>query len=138
MIRRPPISTRTDTLFPYTTLFRSLPRRGVLYGTYRQSRRPHRPASRRHDARLHTEIRPGGTRLEPGVPIATGGTGSGKADQGLESREEACADQERLGHDNDAGQKQERPFDKLRANGKERGVPLRRAEEQKTELQSLK
>src|SRR3546814_4152330 len=28
MIRRPPISTRTDTLFPYTTLFRSpcLPR----------------------------------------------------------------------------------------------------------------
>src|SRR3546814_6134055 len=25
MIRRPPISTRTDTLFPYTTLFRSHP-----------------------------------------------------------------------------------------------------------------
>src|SRR3546814_17160250 len=25
MIRRPPRSTRTDTLFPYTTLFRSLP-----------------------------------------------------------------------------------------------------------------
>src|SRR3546814_17742932 len=25
MIRRPPKSTRTDTLFPYTTLFRSLP-----------------------------------------------------------------------------------------------------------------
>src|SRR3546814_19191705 len=27
MIRRPPRSTRTDTLFPYTTLFRSLPPR---------------------------------------------------------------------------------------------------------------
>src|SRR3546814_17782392 len=27
MIRRPPRSTRTDTLFPYTTLFRSLGRR---------------------------------------------------------------------------------------------------------------
>src|SRR3546814_19940376 len=27
MIRRPPRSTRTDTLFPYTTLFRSLPLR---------------------------------------------------------------------------------------------------------------
>src|SRR3546814_10362211 len=27
MIRRPPRSTRTDTLFPYTTLFRSLIRR---------------------------------------------------------------------------------------------------------------
>src|SRR3546814_11365316 len=26
MIRRPPISTRTDTLFPYTTLFRSVDR----------------------------------------------------------------------------------------------------------------
>src|SRR3546814_10493472 len=29
MIRRPPTSTRTDTLFPYPTLFRS-PRLGVL------------------------------------------------------------------------------------------------------------
>src|SRR3546814_13213607 len=28
MIRRPPISTRTDTLFPYTTLFRSATRSG--------------------------------------------------------------------------------------------------------------
>src|SRR3546814_8190075 len=28
MIRRPPRSTRTDTLFPYTTLFRSLARHG--------------------------------------------------------------------------------------------------------------
>src|SRR3546814_3537964 len=27
MIRRPPRSTRTDTLFPYTTLFRSVPGR---------------------------------------------------------------------------------------------------------------
>src|SRR3546814_9033010 len=38
MIRRPPRSTRTDTLFPYTTLFRSaglpraLPRAGVGVG----------------------------------------------------------------------------------------------------------
>src|SRR3546814_7696722 len=29
MIRRPPRSTRTDTLFPYTTLFRSRPKRQV-------------------------------------------------------------------------------------------------------------
>src|SRR3546814_11121965 len=29
MIRRPPRSTRTDTLFPYTTLFRSLDAAGV-------------------------------------------------------------------------------------------------------------
>src|SRR3546814_9279328 len=30
MIRRPPRSTRTDTLFPYTTLFRSLPAPAAL------------------------------------------------------------------------------------------------------------
>src|SRR3546814_2738120 len=36
MIRRPPISTRTDTLFPYTTLFRSRPARSrhwLMWGT---------------------------------------------------------------------------------------------------------
>src|SRR3546814_3485580 len=36
MIRRPPRSTRTDTLFPYTTLFRSC------------TRRPHRALPARH------------------------------------------------------------------------------------------
>src|SRR3546814_15188163 len=36
MIRRPPRSTRTDTLFPYTTLFRSIGRAQRLggYGNY--------------------------------------------------------------------------------------------------------
>src|SRR3546814_19536198 len=32
MIRRPPRSTRTDTLFPYTTLFRSVSRKDMLNG----------------------------------------------------------------------------------------------------------
>src|SRR3546814_2711316 len=32
MVRRPPRSTRTDTLFPYTTLFRSPVAGGVLVG----------------------------------------------------------------------------------------------------------
>src|SRR3546814_4378757 len=32
MIRRPPRSTRTDTLFPYTTLFRSLGQRVAVVG----------------------------------------------------------------------------------------------------------
>src|SRR3546814_6962361 len=36
MIRRPPRSTRTDTLFPYTTLFRS----GVFFGAYRKNKMP--------------------------------------------------------------------------------------------------
>src|SRR3546814_8466281 len=31
MIRRPPRSTRTDTLFPYTTLFRSVHRALYIY-----------------------------------------------------------------------------------------------------------
>src|SRR3546814_1889790 len=41
MIRRPPISTRTDTLFPYTTLFRSAEAAAV------------RRASRAHDCARH-------------------------------------------------------------------------------------
>src|SRR3546814_18410615 len=36
MIRRPPRSTRTDTLFPYTTLFRSLGRVDVEHHRLRQ------------------------------------------------------------------------------------------------------
>src|SRR3546814_7399836 len=54
MIRRPPRSTRTDTLFPYTTLFRS--RRfdqGAARGSRRLSRRQghHRRGTRAHDQR---------------------------------------------------------------------------------------
>src|SRR3546814_2823960 len=37
MIRRPPRSTRTDTLFPYTTLFRSLPEGKVSLATITES-----------------------------------------------------------------------------------------------------
>src|SRR3546814_7911875 len=40
MIRRPPRSTRTDTLFPYTTLFRSR-----HHDRRRRGRRPHRLAA---------------------------------------------------------------------------------------------
>src|SRR3546814_6723667 len=57
MIRRPPRSTRTDTLFPYTTLFRSTrPRRPAKRSQARPARsatpasrpRPRRCAGRRH------------------------------------------------------------------------------------------
>src|SRR3546814_5861949 len=34
MIRRPPRSTRTDTLFPYTTLFRSQGKRLIAVGCF--------------------------------------------------------------------------------------------------------
>src|SRR3546814_5871807 len=48
MIRRPPRSTRTDTLFPYTTLFRSLDRLAVLGQRHHQ--RIQAPDDRRHGA----------------------------------------------------------------------------------------
>src|SRR3546814_11745576 len=51
MIRRPPRSTRTDTLFPYTTLFRSpyrkdLGSRGATRPSAHRHRRPRRPHRR--------------------------------------------------------------------------------------------
>src|SRR3546814_3113189 len=49
MIRRPPRSTRTDTLFPYTTLFRSfarlLPGKAGHRAEARLRARPHRPGN---------------------------------------------------------------------------------------------
>src|SRR3546814_9794597 len=57
MIRRPPRSTRTDTLFPYTTLFRSPGGRAripviLLFFLPRQS---YSPASRRFTTRHRSE-----------------------------------------------------------------------------------
>src|SRR3546814_15014295 len=43
MIRRPPRSTRTDTLFPYTTLFRSVQRRGRQLVAAAVARQEHQP-----------------------------------------------------------------------------------------------
>src|SRR3546814_3332008 len=65
MIRRPPRSTRTDTLFPYTTLFRSdLWRR-------RHRRRGARP---RHDPRAGPAPRGAGTEVarRQGLGVAEG------------------------------------------------------------------
>src|SRR3546814_2688142 len=45
MIRRPPRSTRTDTLFPYTTLFRSEGQQAREERRQRQRRRAHRSAA---------------------------------------------------------------------------------------------
>src|SRR3546814_17064205 len=45
MIRRPPRSTRTDTLFPYPTLFRSEPAQRIAQ-RLREPRRRHRPVER--------------------------------------------------------------------------------------------
>src|SRR3546814_4360422 len=70
MLRRPPRSTRTDTLFPYTTLFRSSPsgarRHGARAGHHDRSaarhadpRRPHGDAARseEHTSELQSLMR---------------------------------------------------------------------------------
>src|SRR3546814_14128465 len=65
MIRRPPGSTRTDTLFPYTTLFRSDPQerrqRGPIDGRDILKMKLARDARHRHDPRAlgQHERRPG-------------------------------------------------------------------------------
>src|SRR3546814_2818801 len=64
MIRRPPRSTRTDTLFPYTTLFRSdTDRIAGLSGLTGASRRQNADTQRRGDANAGTGRNQGtGTR----------------------------------------------------------------------------
>src|SRR3546814_1938970 len=68
MIRRPPRSTRTDTLFPYTTLFRSPAQRrrgrsAACAGRrphHRQGAEPRQPDLDPLPARLAEEARAGG------------------------------------------------------------------------------
>src|SRR3546814_10344548 len=49
MIRRPPRSTRTDTLFPYTTLFRSVEVARLLLELQEDRMRVHRAVVRKDD-----------------------------------------------------------------------------------------
>src|SRR3546814_3647595 len=65
MIRRPPRSTRTDTLFPYTTLFRSQRHMRPRRGPRLVSGRRHPLLARRHGAEaLRPDARrAAGTRL---------------------------------------------------------------------------
>src|SRR3546814_3618095 len=83
MIRRPPRSTRTDTLFPYTTLFRSGPlvgarSRAVLLPA-RRSRRDDPRSRRKRDARDGRQFRscpgdrPGARRNRGAGPAADAG-----------------------------------------------------------------
>src|SRR3546814_7612023 len=54
MIRRPPRSTRTDTLFPYTTLFRSV---GSRHRRRRRSMPDRVPETRHTDRRSDPAVR---------------------------------------------------------------------------------
>src|SRR3546814_4104164 len=96
MIRRPPISTRTDTLFPYTTLFRSAVkrveadqrRRGRLR-VFRGEERFERRILRRLACRLHEcaarvdELRADG--------VIAGGAIDGRGEVGADGLFELCA-----------------------------------------------
>src|SRR3546814_3258852 len=75
MIRLPPRSTRTDTLFPYTTLFRS--RRHVV-----GHRRPRGGAARQIGSGEHTRM--DFERLQIALEIAR--PGAGKAHHGVDAR----------------------------------------------------
>src|SRR3546814_11372820 len=74
MIRRPPRSTRTDTLFPYTTLFRSgQPVIGVGAGegvTLRRRKRRELPVQRTLRRAGANEHRPAAHRILP-VPVTS-------------------------------------------------------------------
>src|SRR3546814_4192446 len=74
MIRRPPRSTRTDTLFPYTTLFRSLAQealdgaRALIAGDYGDAYLPDAPrqykSKQKNAQEAHEAIRPTDLRSE--------------------------------------------------------------------------
>src|SRR3546814_6785316 len=69
-IRRPPRSTRTDTLFPYTTLFRSLRRLPVRAGADPQAA----PAAGRADRSRRRDASEGETRMNAqAIPASEAG-----------------------------------------------------------------
>src|SRR3546814_6461929 len=72
MLRRPPRSTRTDTLFPYTTLCRSHPRHGGVAGRARRVQAPPEPADRQHRERLRLAAPAGQAPAQAGQPDAVG------------------------------------------------------------------
>src|SRR3546814_6834216 len=71
MIRRPPRSTRTDTLFPYSTLFRSVPRGRTCQGQGDLSAAARLVRGARRDAAA------GRAGRDPGAgPLSRGGAGA--------------------------------------------------------------
>src|SRR3546814_9351382 len=126
MIRRPPRSTRTDTLFPYTTLFRS---------------RPDRPRcrSRNRDGGGASGLLPAGCGIEPAAVEA-------RPAQSVDDRPTAAHQAPRqaaavvLDHQHDdslveAEQARRHPNPAVAVA--QAGVESARSEETKSELQSL-
>src|SRR3546814_9864110 len=115
MIRRPPRATRTDTLFPYTTLFRSASPDGG------------RPAARKHD--LHRAARRDEPRLYPRRPGGGHGLLAGQRGAAVAARARTG------GESGDRAGLSEAPSPTLMPPKGERQE--RRSEEHTSELQSL-
>src|SRR3546814_15531861 len=69
MLRRPPRSTRTDTLFPYTTLFRSGRDDGAADDVHRRLVRPPQQVGRRRQVLQHAALQ-GAVRAGGGDRLA--------------------------------------------------------------------
>src|SRR3546814_8529173 len=132
MIRRPPRSTRTDTLFPYTTLFRSL-----VEAVAQRDRRGQRNEPLHEclvDARLDVETRRGGADL-PGIAEFKGGAHLRReVDIGIVRDDEGGVPAQFQRHSLEAltGQRGQEPADR---DGT--GERKFRSEEHTSELQSL-
>src|SRR3546814_6068402 len=115
MIRRPPRSTRTDTLFPYTTLFRSRRLRLVLH-------------RQRVEVRAQVAARAvGGDQAADVAFTLVAGTMRDHAARGLAAGRGDVFHDRRMG--DVAGLAALEPV--------EPGLPLRRSEEQTSEPQSI-
>src|SRR3546814_10687446 len=111
MIRRPPRSTRTDTLFPYTTLFRSQVRRRPPAGHRRAEGQDHHHGQRRL-----------GDRQGCGREGRWQHHGSGPAEERAAQGRKEGQGQEEVSHG---------------INGGAKAPPVFRSEEHTSELQSL-
>src|SRR3546814_6933484 len=131
MIRRPPRSTRTDTLFPYTTLFRSLPSNRVLL-VYDY------PPSQCALARIRTDAPPVAERFELYLGALEIANGYHELINPAEQRERFAANAETRQH---AGARPV-PVDQAFIAALDAGMPAcagvaLRSEEHTSEIQSL-
>src|SRR3546814_16830250 len=119
MIRRPPRSTRTDTLFPYTTLFRSNAEMAAVehFG----------PAQKPGVARLSSK-RPFSPNLSSDTPGMSswelGGSGAGPARRTADAGRRACQANATDGnHRHDARSEERRVGKKCDRTCRSRGSP---------------
>src|SRR3546814_1801178 len=122
MERRPPGSTRTDTLFPYTALFRS--QRGARRARLARASRGTDPLRGRSRDPEHADDRPS---------VARSPRGADGADAGDDGCEPIAAD----GRSRAYGADRSQPRAQARFGRDRRGDPGRRSEEHTSELQSL-